>query len=100
MQVPIVCILAASFRHYTKPSIALTPRRWVSAISDETVEGPIRYQAADPWQAGNAGCLLGVHAHEVIRPLSLGLGASLAIGGICWALEMGMSGPQVVQFKC
>ena len=43
--------------------------------------------------------VLGVHA-QVIRPLSLGLGASLAIAGICWALEMGMSGPQVVQFKC
>ena len=25
-----------------------------------------------------------------MRPLSWGLGASLAIGGICWALEMGM----------
>lgn len=44
--------------------------RRVSAISDDTVEGPIRYQ--------------------VVRPLSWGLGASLAIGGICWALEMGM----------
>ena len=44
------------------------------------------------------GGVLGVA--QVIRPLSLGLGASLAIAGICWALEMGMSGPQVVQFKC
>lgn len=44
--------------------------QWVSAISDPSVEAPIRYQ--------------------VIRPLSFGLGASLAMGGICWALEMGM----------
>ena len=29
-------------------------------------------------------------AEQVVRPLSWGLGASLAIGGICWALEMGM----------
>lgn len=66
-------IFAATFALYTSISVFYFSSyclRWVSAISDETVEGPIRYQ--------------------VIRPLSLGLGASLAIGGICWALEMGM----------
>ena len=37
---------------------------------------------------------------QVVRPLSLGLGASLAIGGICWALEMGMSlGAMAKQFQ-
>lgn len=66
-------IFAATFALYSSVSVFYFSSyclRRVSAISDDIVEGPIRYQ--------------------VVRPLSWGLGASLAIGGICWALEMGM----------
>ena len=89
--------------------------QWISAISNEAIEGPIRYQAGlrDCGDCGDCSGRFGLDVsvwksfpktrrffqrlkHEkaktlqVIRPLSLGVGASLAMGGMSWALEMGM----------